>query len=327
MVESLVTTIIPTYQRAGRLKRSLESVLSQSYPHFRLCIYDNGSEDETEKMVKAYVEKDARIHYFRHACNIGAVANFQFGMDRIETPFFSFLSDDDYLEPEFYENAIEGFEKYPDALFSYASVVTVDDQKCIKFDELALWENRDYFISPDGLFAMAKSHLNWTGILFRKEVIEKVGPLDPQVKPIDLDYLLRVCAHHPFAVTRKRGACFVSHESSYSYKAGLKLVWPSWQIMMEKIKEDRCLPQQTKEKTIALLERRLCNDFLLSLIRHNIKLKKFEEAKAALEVFDLYLPKNREKKWLKKILICSEKLPLFHFLMVRLFKLKKFLRV
>ena len=45
--QPLITTVIPTYRRPALLAQAIRSVLTQTYPHFLVCVYDNASADET----------------------------------------------------------------------------------------------------------------------------------------------------------------------------------------------------------------------------------------------------------------------------------------
>jgi len=87
-VEPVITTIIPTYRRPNLLRRAIISVLNQTYPNFQLCIYDNASGDETPEVVAEFAKHDSRIKYYCHPENIGALNNFNYGMERVNTPFF-----------------------------------------------------------------------------------------------------------------------------------------------------------------------------------------------------------------------------------------------
>ena len=101
----LVTTIIPTFRRPILVRRAIISALSQTLSDLRVSVYDNGSDDETEATVRDLQSIDSRIDYYRHPSNIGALNNFNFGLSRVESDYFSFLSDDDFLLPDFYELA------------------------------------------------------------------------------------------------------------------------------------------------------------------------------------------------------------------------------
>ena len=83
-----ITTILPTFRRPERLKKAIRSVLNQTYPHFQVCIYDNASDDATASVVAEFASIDPRVKYHCHPQNIGAAENFQYGLDRVETPFF-----------------------------------------------------------------------------------------------------------------------------------------------------------------------------------------------------------------------------------------------
>ena len=184
----LITTIIPTYQRPKLLKRAILSVLNQTYPNFQVCVYDNASGDETGEVVKELAKKDSRVKYYCHSQNIGPVKNFNFGLSRVDTPYFSFLSDDDILLPNFYEDAFRGFEKYPEAGFIATQTLIASDKKILDIS------CRDYkemlYQPPKSLLKMtALGLITWTGILFKKEVRDKIGLLDEQVGgPSDVDF-------------------------------------------------------------------------------------------------------------------------------------------
>jgi len=105
-----VTVGIPTYNRAALLKETLESVLAQTYCHFRLVISDNASSDETPDVVASY--PDARIEYVRGERNIGMVGNFNRLIDLAETEFLMLLSDDDRLYPDYLGSVVDVLQRH-----------------------------------------------------------------------------------------------------------------------------------------------------------------------------------------------------------------------
>ena len=72
--DPVVAIETPTHNRAGSLPASIESVLAQSYPHWRMMIVDDGSTDETKEVVAPYVEANPNIIYLRSETNIGHIA-------------------------------------------------------------------------------------------------------------------------------------------------------------------------------------------------------------------------------------------------------------
>lgn len=247
-IQPVITTIIPTYRRPFRLERAIRSVLSQSFDQFQVCIYDNASGDETADVVAKLREQDDRIKYFRHDQNIGGSRNFLFGMNRVDTPYFSFLSDDDVLLPWCYETALSGFDKYPDAIFSAGSYINVDERGKVLLTGIPEWTREGYFAPPEGFYEMLTIGLHWTSVLFRKDVIEEVGLVDPEVgAPIDVDLHLRIAARFPFVISGKPCSLFVRHSSSTSVAPNLDLYWPGLEKIILNLKNDQRIPPELRD--------------------------------------------------------------------------------
>jgi glycosyltransferase involved in cell wall biosynthesis len=243
----LITTVTPTYRRPELLRRAIRSVLAQTYPHFRLCVYDNASGDETASVVAEFARVDPRVYYHCQPENIGALRNFIYGAERVDTPFFSFLSDDDLLLPAFYETALAGFEKYPEAILSVTPTLQVDDQGNILKVPIAAWKPGLYR-PPKGLRAMLKyKPVTWTGVLFRREVIEKVGMLDEEVgDAADVDFEFRAAARFPVVVSRQPGAIFSFRSAPLSDLLRFQASWPGWEKMIRNLAEDERIPSDAR---------------------------------------------------------------------------------
>ena len=285
----LITTIIPTYCRPKMLRRAIRSVLSQTYPHFQVCVYDNASGDETASVVAEIAKMDSRVKYHCHSENIGAIKNFNYGMKHVETPFFSFLSDDDIILPEFYQTAMKGFENFPDAIFSAGSVIEMTDKGKVKHVWLSSWRREGCYIPPDGLLEMfEKDHLVWTATLFRREVIEKVGVLDQDVgPPSDSDFILRIAVRFPFVISKKPCAIGVSHPSSYSILVDSYLVRAGWLKIISKIKEYEWIPLELRINVEQMSMEKLKRLLFWGGIGY-IKRNDFENAYKTIEIFRDY---------------------------------------
>ncbi|PZR19115.1 MAG: hypothetical protein DI538_31435, partial [Azospira oryzae] len=100
-IVSLVSVILPTYNRAGLISRAIKSVLRQSYANWELIIIDDGSSDETARVVEQYLT-DSRIKYLYKA-NSGAGDSRNFGLIKAKGDWITFLDSDD----EFHEDKIK----------------------------------------------------------------------------------------------------------------------------------------------------------------------------------------------------------------------------
>ncbi|MGH8283922.1 MAG: glycosyltransferase family 2 protein [Gammaproteobacteria bacterium] len=233
----VITTIIPTYKRPKFLRRAIVSALAQTGPSLQVCVYDNASGDETSAIVAEFAAKDSRVKYFCHEKNIGGMANFQYGLSHVITQFFSFLSDDDVLLPGFYETAVRDFEEFPEAAFWCGVTISMTSDGTFYTARVADWPRTGLFTPPEGVLQMIKGSMPcWTSVLFRRRVIDQVGPLNEQLQgPSDIEYLLRNASRNPFIVSKHPGALFLLHPESYSETSSLQRVWPGWQGMMKSV--------------------------------------------------------------------------------------------
>jgi glycosyltransferase involved in cell wall biosynthesis len=249
MVKPLITTIIPTFRRPDLLRRAITSVLNQTFPYFKLCVYDNASGDDTAEIVNSFAKHDPRVNYYCHSENIGAIANFNFGMTQVQTRFFSFLCDDDILLPEFYQTTLEGFNKFPNSAFSAGSVISMTAEGQILSHQLSLWPRYGYYEPPEGLVEMlGGKHPTCTGVLFRKEIISEVGMLDEEVGPYaDMDFELRIAAKFPFVLAEQPCAIFVYQRHSMSNSINdLSYCWPGMAKIIINIDNDKDIPLYLK---------------------------------------------------------------------------------
>ncbi|MBV9464137.1 MAG: glycosyltransferase, partial [Verrucomicrobiae bacterium] len=64
-MNELVSIVLPTYNRADLLGRSIQSCLEQTYRNLEVIVVDDGSTDGTPKLVREYAAKDARVRSHR----------------------------------------------------------------------------------------------------------------------------------------------------------------------------------------------------------------------------------------------------------------------
>lgn len=253
----LITAVIPTFRRPRLLKRAIQSVLDQDGAPLQVCIYDNASNDETIDVVADFASKDERIVYHRHPVNIGGLANFEFGMSRVETRYFSLLSDDDYLLPGFYRRALDGLFESPEAMCWAGITLNVDECGTIYDARVQAWPREGMFTPPEGFMQMTGGMAPaWTGILFRRDVLDKVGTLDATVLgPSDLEYLLRLAMKYPFIIEKHPSAVFTLNSTSFSATQPLASFWPGWQRMLQKLEMDNSLDASFRQKALTALRK------------------------------------------------------------------------
>jgi hypothetical protein len=173
--DPLITTIIPTYRRPRLLKRAVLSVLDQSVTDFVVEIQDNASGDETERIVADLMRADSRVRYHRHPENLGAIRNIINGMERVRTPYFHVLCDDDLLMPGFFETSLRIHREAGDRLaFVSTNVVVFDENGDLSapFPHPETWCRLD---APLGMLRCLRTGVSLPGVMYRTQAIRDVG--------------------------------------------------------------------------------------------------------------------------------------------------------
>lgn len=249
MKEPLITTIIPTYRRPELLRKAIQSVLNQTFPHFLIYVCDNASGDETASDVSEFSRGDSRVKYFCHSRNIEAIPNFNFGMRQVKTPFFSLLADDNTLLPDFFKDAIEALESNPEAVLFAGQTIKIDDKGQIISSSLVKWPSGPVF-PPDGLINIWEKRLpTWESVLFRTEILKTVGFLDPSLNPsTDQDFMMRITRKYMIYISKKPYAIFLRHEQSWGFNRQLMGVVSSRKKMAERYLHDEGLSDSVRNR-------------------------------------------------------------------------------
>lgn len=100
MNNPLVSIIIPTYNRAHLIGETLDSILAQTYTNWECIVVDDGSSDNTDKLMVTYCKKDKRFqyHYRTEDRPKGANACRNYGFEMCAGDYLIFLDSDDLLE-------------------------------------------------------------------------------------------------------------------------------------------------------------------------------------------------------------------------------------
>lgn len=251
--EPMITTIIPTYRRPKLLRKAIISVLNQTYPHFQVCVYDNASGDETSGIVAEIAREDPRVTYHCHSENIGGIANFNYGMKKVTSPFFSLLSDDNTLLPTFFEDAICLLNQHPEAVLYAGRTVGIDEKGVQEdYERTHVWDAGLVF-PPDGLLHVIEKDLPGSidGVLFRREVLDSIGLFDPSFNgAIDQDYMMRITRNHICYISKRHCVLYLLHDNNWTSKRDLEEMITTRKRILERWYNDEGLASENIKQRI-----------------------------------------------------------------------------
>ena len=113
----LISIVMPTYNRAGYILQTIESIQNQTYQNWELIIEDDGSDDCTEEIIKNI--NDKRINFFKEL-HVGMEEARNRGLGKARGDLIGFMDSDDLWHPTKLEKQVEAFKNYPGAFFSLA---------------------------------------------------------------------------------------------------------------------------------------------------------------------------------------------------------------
>ena len=102
-LDETVSVIIPAYNAEAYIRRSIESVLLQTYPANEVIVIDDGSTDHTAEILKNYMQQ---VQYI-YQNNAGASAARNVGIKRATSKWIAFLDADDEWMPNKLEEQIQ----------------------------------------------------------------------------------------------------------------------------------------------------------------------------------------------------------------------------
>jgi glycosyltransferase involved in cell wall biosynthesis len=123
-----ISLIITVYNRQNYLAQALDSILTQTYPHWNLIIWDDGSTDKTGKIASEYAERDARIQFIPapHTGRIQALS--QAIQASIRHPYLAFVDSDDLLAPTALAATAAILDTQPAVGMVYTNHLVIDEK-------------------------------------------------------------------------------------------------------------------------------------------------------------------------------------------------------
>lgn len=109
----LVSIIIPTYNRAHLIGETLDSVLAQTYQNWECIVVDDGSTDNTDDVLKAYSNTDARIKYYKRPDTYkpGGNGARNYGFEVSKGKYVNWFDSDDLMHSEKLITQVDALEK------------------------------------------------------------------------------------------------------------------------------------------------------------------------------------------------------------------------
>ncbi len=181
-----ICSLTPSYNQAQFLEQTIDSVLSQNYPHLDYIIIDGGSTDGSVDIIK---KNEKHLSFWTSEPDKGQSHAINKGLRKATGSIINWLNADDHYEPEALSKVANAFEQN-DAKVVMGISRLFQGEKTIQF-------SRGTDVYPGNL----NKTIGWARIdqpetFFRKEAWEKVGLLNEQLHyTMDREWWMRYLYH------------------------------------------------------------------------------------------------------------------------------------
>lgn len=169
----MISIIIPAYNYADYLPAAIDSVLAQGIEDIEILVCDDASTDNTPEVVARYEAAHPCVHGYRNPENLGAVLNFNYGVNLAHGDYVLVLGADDYLKPGALAALLEALTRHPECGYAFGryNIQTADGTEVpLKH---AGWLDHSYYGTRDEFAPqlMHDCYINIGTTLFRRSAL------------------------------------------------------------------------------------------------------------------------------------------------------------
>jgi len=228
----VISVVVPTYNRAHMLGRSIRSILAQTFQDFEIIVVDDGSTDDTQKVVRSF--GDRRIRYVQHDENKGEAAARNTGIRLAKGEYIASQDSDDEWLPEKLAKQVEVLDNSPPDV----GVVYTGFWK--SHDGRKTYIPFSWVKHPNGNIHKQLLRGNFIGspvTLIRKGCFEKVGMFDERLaNVVDWEMWIRISKYYHFRYVAE--PLVIAYYHSENISSSRKSLIDALELILEKHSED-----------------------------------------------------------------------------------------
>jgi glycosyltransferase involved in cell wall biosynthesis len=189
-----VSVLVPVFNKAPYLRRSIDSVLAQTFANFEVVLVDDGSNDGSAEVIRAYTDPRLRLVQQSNA-GAGAARNRAFAESR--APLLALLDADDVWEPTFLATMTALAAEHPEAGLLCAPYGFVEPGGARVLPRWAAVPTRGALPSYFRSVALGDQVATATSVCVPRVVFEAVGGFPPEPLGEDQDLWARIALRYP----------------------------------------------------------------------------------------------------------------------------------
>lgn len=312
-----LSIIIPIYNKDKYIHKCLSSILSQSYSDFEIIVVNDGSTDNSKRIISDFVQKDHRVNLFS-GTNFGVSAARNKGIEYAQGDFIMFVDADDFIQEGYLQRIMSQTKEHVADMYLWGLTKRwKKKQEILVSDFSGLYSQKeflDFFIreqykTKEGLYGFVPNKLVRRDLINRFQI-----RFNPQIKKLeDYDFYLQCYSHIE--------TIYIFSESGYYYQMGAE---NSSAYLLKRVDylslidiHMRCF--SLLQKTQTLNDE---NDLILNNAIVNLILTAFLELKAVnLDCISLLLLGIQSRNLISQFRYSGKKWNILYFLIERQYKI------
>ncbi len=209
----LISVIIPTFNYARFLPKTLASVFNQTYSNYEIIVIDDGSTDNTKSIIADYPS----VRYF-YQRNKGLSSARNAGIDRSKGDFLVFLDADDWLERDGLEKNVAVLKNEPNVAFISGNYYLLREGKD-RAEPVAVDVTTQHYLR-----LLESNYIGMhAAVMFQRWVFDKIR-YDPALKACeDYDLYLMIARVYPVLHHQHFIATYNFHSAGMSHNIGMMI--------------------------------------------------------------------------------------------------------
>lgn len=288
-----ISVVIPSYNHAEFIERTLNSIFSQTLLPEKLLVIDDGSKDNSPKIICKLLEKCPFENELIVRENRGLCATLNEGFTKTSGEFFAYIGSDDIWLPDFLEESVKLLEKRKNAVLAFGHSYVIDEDDNI-FDRTDNWTE---FADGDPLLFLLKGEIfSSPSVIYRRSALEKFE-WNENAKLEDYEMYLKLSTIGEFARNDKLLSAWRQH--NYNTSGEFAKMFPEIIAAQNRVANELKIERQALEKFQTELKFEAAANFIrtgnkgeaFSILRKNLRGAK-SSAQIAKMLFRLAVPQK-----------------------------------
>ena len=225
-----VTVIIPCYNHASYVARSVTSVLDQDYPAIQLVVIDDGSRD-TSVTVLEELSRERPFTIVRQE-NRGICRTLNRAINEFANgTWIAILASDDFWRPDKISRQIDALHAMPDARFCFSQAREFEDETHADMGRIFPAQVRQGRIL-DRVFV--RQHVPAGTMMFARSLFDELGGFDETLREEDWDFVIRSAAASSFCAVQQPLLYYRAHAGNTMRTAGRRRIFQQKALILSK---------------------------------------------------------------------------------------------